>query len=936
MPNTPAEHAGRRTDRYSGGFVTDTAATDQALRADIRRLGTQLGHALVRQEGPELLDLVEEVRAATRRLREPGDRESGDDLTDLTDLLASVDLPTMIRLCRAFTAYFYLANVAEQVHRLDELASRAEFQRGWLEETINRVEAAGIGRELIDEVLDRLELRPVFTAHPTEASRRSILTKLEGIAELLEERLDPTATEADRRRIDRHVDELLDLVWQTDEIRRDRPTPEDEAASVIFFFDLLFREAVPHLFDNFSHEMARVGARPSPRHPPLRFGTWVGGDRDGNPFVTPDVTERVLIAQHDHSLRNIIAAIEELSALLSNSTRIRHISAELAESLNRDQLQLPAVYERFGTMNAEEPYRLKCAFVHQRLINTRRRMLDGTRHISGRDYATVDQLLDELQVMYDSLMANRGQLIAEGPVTRTMTTIAAFGFHLAVMDIREHAERHHSALEELYGWLRVSYDRLDASERAELLTEELVGRRPLASAAMRLTKEADEVRRLFDTIRDAKDRYGEDVIESYIISMTRDPADVLAPIVLAREAGLVDVPAGVARIGFVPLLETIDELRSAGSLLEALFDVTPYRRLVELRGDTQEVMLGYSDSNKDGGITTSQWEIYKAQRDLRDVALSHGVRLRVFHGRGGTIGRGGGPTNEAILAQPWGTVDGPIKITEQGEVIADKYSLSGLAEGNLELTLAAVLEASLLHRTPRQPPEVLTRWDEGMDAISANAFAAYRALVETDGIVEYFRTSTPVDELAALNIGSRPSRRTGDTGSLDDLRAIPWVFGWTQSRQIVPGWFGVGSGLQAARLAGWSDVIADMHAKWSFFRTFVSNVEMTLTKTDLPIAERYVTQLVDPKHHHIFDLIRDEYDRTVAEILAITGGSDLLDSNPILQRTLRVRDAYLHPLHHLQVSLLARSRDVGAADPMLQRALLLTVNGIAAGLRNTG
>ncbi|MDX1689848.1 MAG: phosphoenolpyruvate carboxylase [Acidimicrobiia bacterium] len=908
---------------------------DAALRADIRRLGSLLGETLVRQVGPDLLELVERVRALTKVLREDPDPETARELEDLLD---AQDLDTIIALTRAFTAYFYLANVAEQVHRVDVLTARSRRTAGWLEATVDRIVAADLDAEEIADVLDRLELRPVFTAHPTEASRRSTLTKLATVARLLERRSDPRATRSDVAAVDRRLAEVVDLLWQTDELRHSRPTPLDEARSAIYYLQSIADDAFDRITDTVERELDRIGHELPPDAAPLRFGTWVGGDRDGNPSVTPELTLDVLATQHDHGLRSLVAAVEEVAAELSASERVVSVSDDLRASLDEDRQSLPEVWARFSTISAGEPYRLKCAFVHERLLATRRRYAEGGRHVPGRDYAVPAELLADLRLLYDSLMEHRGELIAQGLLTRLIRRVAAFGFGLATMDVREHARRHHALLAEIYdhvGGIDGAYADLDAGERARLLADELRSRRPLAPPTIALSEEGSTTAGTFAAVAEALDRYGPSIIESYIISETTGPEDVFAVAILARDAGLVDLHSGIARIGIVPLFETTEEVARAGDLLDAMLSDPSYRRLVALRGDLQEVMLGYSDSSKYGGITTSQWGLYQAARALHDTAERHGVRLRLFHGRGGTIGRGGGPSNEAVLAQPFGTVDATIKVTEQGEVISDKYGLPELAERNLELMLAAVLEASLLHRRPRRGPDTLERWFGAMEEISRGAHRAYRTFVETEGTLDYFQAATPFAELGSLNIGSRPARRPGTDFGLDGLRAIPWVFGWTQTRQIVPGWFGVGSGIEAARRAGWDDTLAEMVEEWSFFRTFVSNVEMTLAKTDLAVARRYVDRLVDPSLHHVFDTIRDEHRRTLDEILALTGEEELLDDHPTLKRTLAVRDAYLDPINLLQVSLLARSR-AEPGDRVLARALLLTINGIATGLRNTG
>ncbi|MEX2620641.1 MAG: phosphoenolpyruvate carboxylase [Egibacteraceae bacterium] len=910
-------------------MVEASESGDIRLRADIRRLASLLGETLVRQHGEELLELVEQVRLLGKAaLASP---EAGG---QLQDLLETIDLDRAIALARAFTTYFHLANIAEQTHRIGELAEK-EADESSLAAAVERIGAADLAPAEISGVLARLELRPVFTAHPTEASRRSVLTKLQRVADLLAVRNDPRAPPQEIERVDRRLDEIIELLWQTDELRMDRPEPVDEAGAVLYYFDELFSAVIPDLFDDVTTCLANLGVDLPPDAVPIRFGTWVGGDRDGNPYITPTVTRQVLRVQVDHALRNLLAAVEQLAGQLSSSVRVIGVTSELERSLSDDRRRLGHIYDRYVRLNREEPYRLKCAYITERLRNTRTRVMED-RPPGSEEYADAEDLLAELRLMYESLLANRGTRIARGPVARVMRLVAAFRLFLATMDIREHSAVHHAALASLYDniSLRPSYGKMDREARTAVLTEELWGRRPLTSPMSSLEPGAERALATFRVVAEALDRYGKGVVESYIVSMTNGVDDVLAATVLAREVGLVDLHAGVARIGFVPLLETLDAVRGAGTFLDVLLSNSAYRRVVEHRGHLQEVMIGYSDSSKEAGMVTSRWELHRAQRHLVEVARRHGVALRIFHGRGGSVGRGGGPTHKAVLAQPPGTVDAQIKITEQGEVISDKYGLPGLARRNLDLTLGATLEASLLHRTLIAAPATLARWDEAMDVVSDAAHTAYRGLVDAPGFPEYFRTATPVEELADLKIGSRPARRSGS--ELSDLRAIPWVFGWNQSRQIVPGWFGLGSGLAAARAAGLADTLTEMHAEWRFFKMLLSDAQMVLAKVDLEIAGRYVQRLVPPALRPLFDVVVAEHERTLTELLAVTGERELLEHQPVLRRTLAVRDTYLAPLHYLQVALLARVRAVEEPDLQLRRALLVTLNGTAAGLRNTG
>ena len=981
---------------------------DAPLRADIRRLGDLLGETLKRFGGERLFEIEEGVRALCKRLR--GARVGKETVAterELKRLLRRLSLDETIGVIRAFSVYFQLVNIAEQYHRIRrksfyELRTPDQPQRGSLAETLSRLRRDFSDADLLQRVVDRLEIMPVMTAHPTEAARRTLLEKHRRIADLLADFDDENLAPRRRDELQARLAAEVESVWQTDEVRHTQPTVLDEVNHGLYYFDATLFDAAPalldelerHLEENFPGVKLRDGATP------LRFGSWIGGDRDGNPFVTPEITWETLRLQQRLVLRKYRDSVASLSRRLSESSRFAPPTDELSESLKEDALALPAVAAEVAARNAEEPNRQKLSYIYSRIENTLRRNRDlapalrlteehalisirpglpivaaltGSHADVANVYRDGASLWEDLRLVRDSLRADKAVYAARA-VDRLMRQVAVFGLHLATLDLRQHSERHTAALSEITRALGLrDYMEMSEDERVEWLTRELDTPRPLVGADARYSAETTETLNVFRVARRALDEISPNAIRTYIISMTREVSDLLAVLVLAKEAGLVGRGAGdgatgrrgdkedlnlpisssprrpVAlspRLSVSPLFETIEDLRRAPEIMRRLFEHPFYRRQLAAQGNLQEVMIGYSDSSKDGGILTSSWELYKSQERLWEVAREHGVELRLFHGRGGTVGRGGGPSHEAILAQPPDTVAGRIKITEQGEVISSKYSLAEIALRSLELTTSAVIAASLPQ--PAQDKGKLSRWKDVMEGISAQAFAAYRRFVrETPGFYDYFTQATPVEELQYLRIGSRPAKRKSGSKSLDDLRAIPWVFGWTQSRHLLPGWLAVGTALEdfiKARPRENLRLLREMYREWPFFHSTISNIEMTLAKADFQIARQYASRTLDRDlGRRIFRMLEEEYERACLVTLQITGERRLLDQSPVLQRSIAVRNPYVNPLSFLQVELLARRRQRDEkAEPSdgdrekLLYATLLTINGIAAGMRNTG
>jgi phosphoenolpyruvate carboxylase len=906
----------------------DAALREAPLRRDVRSLGRLLGQVLREQEGETLYEAVERLRQLAIRHRELAANEIGIAAAPVDDegmrqaqaLVDTMDAGQAYRLTKAFSIYFELTNLAETNHRkrrrrAGQLQTDERPQPGTLLGTLLRLRESGVPAEAVLEHLREIEVVPVFTAHPTEVSRRTVLFKRRRIAQMLEEldRLPLADSEVDVR-AESILGEITAL-WQSDEVRRSQPTVRDEIQMGLDYYPQVLIETVPRLYEQmaaaFSRSFAdaRLPAHALPRV--VRFGSWIGGDRDGNPFVTPQVTRAALRLARETVLDHYVRALEGLVERLSTSTLQVPVSDAVRALLERYQIEAASLDPHPEKRSSAELYRRLLGYIGWRLRAAR------DEPAGAGAYPSADAFAADLRLVRDSLAENRGERLARLHLDPLLRQVETFGFHLHSLDVRQHARVHERAAEEIFG--RSGECGIDA---------------PLPAPS------SEDTRRLLETLHtvaDLKRSYPPDAIQSYVISGARTAEDVLT---LVRLMELAAIPVGAdgrdPGVMPVPLFESIDDLRRCPDVCRELWSRTDYARLLDSWGRNQEVMLGYSDSNKDGGMLTSTWEIYKAHRALHEAAREHDVRLRLFHGRGGTVGRGGGPTHRSITAQPPGAFCGPIKITEQGEVLNWKYSDAVLAERNLELMVAASLD--VLSRSDRPDAEKESRWAAAMEEMSAAAYALYREkIAENPDVLPYFQQATPVAELEHARIGSRPARR-GESRGLDDLRAIPWVFGWMQSRHVLPGWFGVGHALEryAAKGAAEEALLREMMQEFALFHDLIRNVEMGLAKADLSIARRYAELVEDESlRERMFSMIVDEFERTRAAVLRVTGQTRLLEENNVLARSIRLRNPYVDPMSLIQVALLRRKR-AGEESDALNYALAATINGIAAGLRNTG
>ena len=890
---------------------------DAPLRDDVRRLGASVGDMLAEQLGPAFLQQVEQVRTAAIARREQA--EGGERIAELA---GGLSVPVATVLTRAFSSYFQAVNIAERVHRIRR---RRDYQRessapqpDSLVEALIKLKAAGVSSKELAHWIGRLDIEPVMTAHPTEAVRRALLEKEQEIVRCLINGFDPTRTPHEHDTDWARVRMAITAGWQTSETAPVKPSVQDEFEHVGFYIAGPIYAVVPAFYEALEAAIQQVYGSEIDLPRVLRFASWVGGDMDGNPNVGADTIAAALRGSRDQVMDRYVAEVGALAGLLTQTSNLVDVAPELLRRIEHYQKLLPsAAAAAIRPRHANMPYRV--------LLLLMRARLRATQRGEPGSYRNADEFVADVALIGDSLIGNKGLHAGWFAVRRLLWRARTFGFHLARLDLRQDSRIHAQAIAALLG--DADWPQRDAQTQADVL-------RGYAGRTLAFGNSEDAtIKRclaVFAQLGEAVEAYGNDAVGLYIISMAQRAADVLAVLALARKAGFTDARGNVP-LDVAPLFETVDDLRNGPDTLRALLADPVYRAHLAVRGDRQYLMLGYSDSGKDGGTVASRWGLQRAQVELLEVAQQAGIRVVFFHGRGGSASRGGGKIAPALMASPRGSVAGTLRVTEQGEVIHRKFGIRALALRTLEQTASAVMLASL---RPRQPDAREDRWRATMSAMAASSREAYRAFVDREGFVDYFRLATPIDVIERMTLGSRPSRR-GTMKGVESLRAIPWVFAWTQCRAIITGWYGLGSALERAASDGGEAALIEMARDWAFFSTLLDDIEMVLAKCDLDIAERF-SRLAGPLHDSFFPLIRDEYQRTVHWVLRLKRSERLLANDPRLAQSIRLRNPYVDPISLIQLDLLARWRATDGEDEALLKALVATVNGVAQGLQNTG
>ncbi len=911
---------------------------DKPLKVDIKELGMLLGNVIITQENKQLFLIVEKLRAFTKDFRLNASPKSR---SEIKKIVNSLSVEKAYKVVRAFSIYFILINAAYEVHRIRR--QRAHIfkndrpQKGSIAEAMLLLKEDGLSQEQIEKILKSVDIVPVFTAHPTEATRQTILRKIFFISELLLKKDTVKSTPNELEEIRTQLQTEITLLWQSNEIRFHKVTVKDEIQRGLFFFEHILYNGISKFYKSFNNETEKIFSLNPVFEPMINFGSWMGGDRDGHPYVTTDVT-KATIKKHRATLFKLYSRdLDSLYDLLSSSLHQVNASTKLKSSVENESIILGYKGGDSVLRDASEIYRTKLMYIYTKLQNT--------FESKSLYYRNAEEFLADLQLLYESLIENRGELIAKQHILPMLYKAKSFKFHLLSIDIRQNASLLRRAINEIfeYSEVRQNFSSLSEKEKIQILTEQFLITRPLIKDEEVFQAETRQVLQEFGLIKWGQVNISKEACNDYIISTNSFESDVLTALLLAKEAGLIVVHHGEivsSNVDLLPLFETIEDLRNSDEQMNELFNNDAYKLQLKKRNFVQKIMIGYSDSNKDGGIVTSNFELYKAQIKLKELCKKHNVELILFHGRGGSTSRGGGPLHQSILAQPPGTIDGKIKITEQGEMISSKYLIPEIAERSLELMASAVILATAKTRFHKEEDSFF-KYEKRFEYISAFAFEHYRELITNPNFYDYFRAVTPIDIIEKIEIGSRPpSRKKGS--DIRNLRAIPWVFSWTQNRQTITGWYGFGFAVKKAveeKLITWKQ-LNEMFNEWEFFKALVGNIEMVLLKTDFAIASEYLTLCGNDKSKKdIFNNIKLEYERTCGALLKITGEKALLNSNKSLQLSILLRNPYIDPISFIQVAFIKKYRKKNISSSEKEKLLALlrsTVNGISAGIRNTG